>query len=91
MTTQTLYGRRVHQTMDTLPKCNTCGAPATHGTQDNKEVPSNDEWRSFVQLKEKRGCAKHPVVSLTFYLDGRTLKTDDCKPERYRGEQNDAN
>lgn len=91
MPTEVLYGRCVHQSSETLPKCNTCGGPATHGTRDNREVPSNDEWRSFIMLKEKRGCAKHPVVGLTFYLDGRTLKTEDCKPERYRGEQSNAN
>lgn len=72
-----------HKTVDTLPKCDTCGAPATHGTFDNFEVVSSSEWREFEPAsREKRGCAQHPVVSRTIYKDGRTRLTAECVPEK---------
>jgi hypothetical protein len=54
------------------------------GTYDNREVPSTDPegWREFEAFgPEKRGCVKHPPTSLTYYLDGRVLRTVDCVSE----------
>jgi hypothetical protein len=76
--------KTTHKTQDTIPKCDTCGALATHGCLDCREinhVPS-DGYRYFEATKLKRGCASHPVIAYTTYSDGRLLRTDECVPER---------
>ena len=73
----------IHKSLTTLPKCDTCGATATHGVLDMKEVPSSDGvYREFEATGEKRGCQQHAAISYTTYLDGRVKKTCECVPEK---------
>lgn len=64
-------------------RCSTCNELATHNAIDQKEVarPAG-EWREFAEQTPRLGCAKHPVVAVAYYLDGRVLRVDECKPER---------
>lgn len=72
-----------HRSFGTLPKCDTCGGTATHGTMDMREIPSTDGvYREFEPVCEKRGCKEHRVVSMTTYLDGRVIATHQCVPEK---------
>jgi len=60
-----------------------CDALAARGTFDNREILSPDEWRAFEEFgPEKRGCFDHLPVSLTYYLDGRVLPTEECLSEK---------
>lgn len=88
----TTVTKTTHKTEDTIPKCDTCGALATHATADNYEIPSTDPegWREFKLMEKFRnGCAKHPVVSRTKYLDGRVRLTENCVPEKSEWALND--
>ena len=76
--------KTIHRALSTLPKCDVCGTPATHGAVDCREIPTTDPdgWREFEQLPERRGCSQHPVVAMTFYMYGRIKPSAECVPEQ---------
>ena len=53
-----------------LPKCDTCGNPATHTAWDVREIMPKDGYREYERIpKSKHGCADHPVESVTYDLN----------------------
>lgn len=64
--------------------CDLCEKVATQSVFDNEEIPSTspEGWREFKLTTQRFGCAWHPPVSMTKYLDGRTIPTLQCNPEK---------
>ena len=67
-----------------MPKCDKCKELAHFGKHNYREVPTTDPegWREFTEGPLMKGCDLHVPVSLTYYLDGRVVPTEQCRPEK---------